>query len=118
MAPSTRTVPGTTSAIAASTAEIPPWLIDDRLDRLATVSAALATHCESMRPAWLTGSPISATFGWLTSCAKTCELLRMYCRPRPCTRDPSVPEQQYPLAMSVALPPEVPSWIGRACRSL
>jgi hypothetical protein len=42
----------------------------------------------------------------------------MNCRCPSVTSAPSVPEQQKPLAMSLAFPPETPSAIGRACRAV
>jgi len=39
----------------------------------------------------------------------------MYCVPPLATSAPSVPLQQKPLAMSLTLPPDVPSWIGGVC---
>src|SRR5689334_17861493 len=72
----------------------------------------------STRPGWFTSSPTCDTRPLppeTTSPANTWLLLRMYCVPPFWTRAPSVPLQQNPLAMSVTLPPEVPSWIGGVC---
>src|SRR5678815_5545380 len=72
----------------------------------------------STRPGWFTSSPTCATRPLppdTTSPANTWLLLRMYWAPPFATSAPRVPLQQKPLAMSLTLPPEVPSWIGGVC---
>src|SRR5689334_11939890 len=119
MAPVVLTMPVRTCAIAQSTfGVLAGGYSVESDDTSATMFVFPELQLLSTRPGWFTSSPICVTRPLppeTTSPANTWLLLRMYCVLPMCTSEPSVPLQQKPFAMSLTLPPDVPSWIGGVC---